>query len=288
MICLSQSPLGEIFDKVVITMIVADTDKEPLVKCDLVNSVARITMMRPKMHNAFNGQMLVELTGVFNEIADMGTTDVRVVVITGKGESFCAGADLEWMRGDNNKLKYSEAEISSKLIANCMRALYNLPQPSIARINGGAFGGGLGLIAASDIAIAINTAKFSGREVRHGLAPGCIAPYVMMRVGRTGFKRLFLTGEEISADEAMGYKLVDIVVSPDELDSAIDEVIGQLKLGGPEALMVCKKIIRDMPYLGLEGAIAYGSETTACKMIGDEGQEGMEAFSEKRKPNWIK
>lgn len=261
--------------------------KLKMIKYVIVNSVAWITMMRPKMHNAFNGRMLIELTGVFNKIADMGTTDVRVVVITGEGKSFCVGADLKWMRGDNNKLKYSEAEISSKLIANCMRALYNLPQPSIARINGGVFGGGLGLVAASDIAIAINTAKFSGREVRHGLVPGCIAPYMMMRVGRTGFKRLFLTGEEISADEAMRHKLVDMVVSPDELDNAVNELIEQFKLGGPEALKICKEIIRDMSHLDLEAAITYGNKVTTCKIISDEGQEGMRAFSERRKPNWV-
>ena len=261
--------------------------EDALIECDLVGSVAWVTMNRPDMHNAFNDQMLQDLIWLFEKLA---TTKykIRVVVLTGKGKSFCAGADLEWMRNEGELTKHTALERAT-LIADCMYALYTLPQPTIARVNGNAFGGGIGLVAASDIAIAVSTAKFKCSEVYLGLVPACIARYVMMRIGYPRCKELFLTGQKLSADEAVKYCLINEAVSPDELDDVVNLFIEQLKLGGSEALRTCKEVIG---FVANNPAAAeekqYITGTLAEAILSKEGQEGMKVFLEKRKPDWVK
>ena len=251
---------------------------------DITDGIARVTLNRPDVHNAFNGQMLADLIEAFGAISDMGT-DVRVVVLTGEGKSFCAGADLLWMKEMVN-YSYEENVKDSTLIADAMHGLYNLPQPTIARVNGSAIGGGMGLVTASDIAIAADTAKFSLSEVKLGLVPGCISPYVIMRAGPAACREFFLTGERLTAEKAHRHNLVNYVVSPEELDDTVDELIGRLKSSGPEALAVCKELIHNVHEMELDEAIPYTVEVIAKMRISAEGQEGMHAFLEKRKPKW--
>jgi methylglutaconyl-CoA hydratase len=251
---------------------------------DISDSVARVTMNRPDVHNAFNDQLLTDLIDVFTEIKAMGT-DVRVVVITGEGKSFCAGADLKWMRKMID-FSYEENIKDSNLIADCMYGLYTLPQPTIARVNGSAIGGGMGLVTASDIAIAADHAKFSLSEVKLGLVPACISPYVIMRAGPAACREFFLTGERLTAEKAHRHNLVNKVVPMDELDATVDEYIDRIKSSGPNALSVCKDLIHNVYMTDLKESIPYTVDVIARLRISDEGQEGMHSFFEKRKPRW--
>jgi methylglutaconyl-CoA hydratase len=236
------------------------------------------------VHNAFNDEMLSELIEVFGELHGLGTK-VRAVVITGEGKSFCAGADINWMRKMVD-YSYEENIEDSNLIADCMYALYNLPQPTISRVNGAAIGGGMGLVTAADIAIAVDTAQFSLSEVKIGVIPACISPYVIMRAGPAACREFFLTGERLTAEKALSYRLINQVAAAAELDNAVDERIKQLKSSGPEALAACKKLIRDVYMMSLEDAKPYTVKMIADLRASAEGQEGMRAFLEKRKPKW--
>ncbi len=251
---------------------------------NIADNVARVTMNRPDVHNAFNDQLLGDLIDAFASIREMGR-DVRVVVITGEGKSFCAGADLKWMRKMVD-FSYEENVSDSNLIAECMYGLYTLPQPTIARVNGSAIGGGMGLVTASDIAIAVEGAKFSLSEVKLGLVPACISPYVIMRAGPAACREFFLTGERLTAEKAHQHNLVNKVVAADELDATVDEYIERLKSSGPEALGVAKELIHNVYMADLKDTIPYTVDVIAKLRISDEGQEGMRAFFEKRKPNW--
>ena len=261
-----------------------DTGKYETLIFNISNSIARVTMNRSDVHNAFNGRMLSDLIEAFEVIRDMGT-EVRAVVLTGEGKSFCAGADLKWMKEMVN-YSYEENIEDSTLIADCMRGLYTLPQPTIARVNGSAIGGGMGLVTASDIAIAVNTAKFSLSEVKLGLVPACISPYVIMRAGPAACREFFLTGERLTAEKALKHGLVNYVVPPEELDTTVDSLIERLKSSGPEALAVCKELIHNVTEMELDEAIPYTVEVIAKLRTSEEGQEGMRAFLEKRKPKW--
>ena len=248
------------------------------------DDIARVTLNRPDVHNAFNDEMLSELIEVFGELDKLGTR-VRAVVITGEGKSFCAGADINWMRKMVD-YSYEENIADSNRIADCMSALYNLPQPTISRVNGAAIGGGMGLVTAADIAIAADSAQFSLSEVKIGLIPACISPYVIMRAGPAACREFFLTGERLTAEKALSYRLINQVVPYNELDSAVEERLKQLKSSGPEALAACKKLIRGVYMMPLADAKPYTVKMIAELRTSAEGQEGMKAFLEKRKPKW--
>jgi len=250
----------------------------------ITDDIARVTLNRPDVHNAFNDEMLSELIEVFGKLHRLGTT-IRAVVISGEGKSFCAGADINWMRKMVD-YSYEENIEDSNLIADCMYALYNLPQPTISRVNGAAIGGGMGLVTAADIAIAADSAQFSLSEVKIGLIPACISPYVIMRAGPAACREFFLTGERLTAEKALNYRLINRVVPRRELDNAVDDLIKQLKSSGPEALAACKKLIRDVYTMSLEDAKPYAVKMIAELRTSAEGQEGMKAFLQKRKPDW--
>lgn len=246
--------------------------------------VARIELNRPDIHNAFNDVMLKELIEVFQELHTR-KGEIRVVILTGNGKSFCAGADLNWMRKMID-YSYEENLEDSNQVSDCMHLLYTLPMPSIARINGAAIGGGMGLVSACDIAIAQENAVFSLSEVKLGLVPACISPYVIKRAGEAKCREFFLSGERIKAPKALASGLVNQVVPMDELDSAVQTWIDQFLKNGPEALAVCKKLLELVPGMPLEEAKAFTADDIAKLRISPEGQEGMNAFLEKRKPNW--
>jgi len=245
--------------------------------------VARVTFNRPEVHNAFNDQMIEELTHVFKDIQKRES--VRVVVLTGEGESFSAGADINWMRKVKD-YSFEENLKNSLKLADLFYFVYSLPKPTIARVNGIAIGGGTGLVAVCDIAIASSVAKFSFSEVKLGLVPACISPYVIRKCGEGRTREFFLTGERLSAEKALSAGLVNQVVPPEELDEAVEDLVSQLLSSGPQAIGVCKELLGNVPSLSFEEAKEYTARVLSGLRISDEGQEGTKAFLEKRKPKW--
>ncbi len=254
------------------------------IKYSIQNKVAWVTLNRPEIHNAFNETMISELLELYNKIGNM--LDVRVVVITGEGKSFCAGADLNWMGG---VIEYSyEQNLNESLqLAELFYTMYSLPQPTIAMVNGAAIGGGAGMVAVNDFVIASDQAKFSFSEVKLGLVPACISPYVIRRVGENRSRELFLSGERIDAHKAFNFGFVNQVVAHNELEKTVNQQIDQLLSSGPNALAICKDLLEKVPQMSLEQAKKYTAESIANLRVSDEGQEGMKAFFEKRKPKWI-
>jgi methylglutaconyl-CoA hydratase len=249
----------------------------------LKDRIATITLNRPEVHNAFNEVMIAELTEIFKEISE--DEQVRVVVLTGEGKSFSAGADLNWMKKMIN-FSYEQNLDDSLKLAELFYLMYSLPKPVIARVNGAAIGGGTGLVAVCDIAIASEKAKLSLSEVKLGLVPACISPYVIRKVGEGRCREFFLTGERLTAKRAAELGLVNQAVPPEELDQAVQEKAAQLVSSGPEALAMCKELLKNVPGMEFERAKTYTADMIASMRISDEGQEGMNAFLEKRKPNW--
>jgi len=223
---------------------------------EIDDGVARIVLNRPDVHNAFNDIMIREMTDVFNGLEKY--SEVRVAVLTGKGKSFCAGADLNWMRRVKD-YSYEDNLHESLELSNMLYSIYSSPKPTVARVNGAAIGGGTGLVAVCDIAIAASTAKFSFSEVKIGLIPACISPYVVKKCGEGRCREFFLTGERMTADLS----------------------------SGPEAIARCKELLRNVPLMTYDEVKKYTAEVIARIRISEEGQEGMAAFLEKRKPKWF-
>ncbi len=253
------------------------------IKYRIKDPVARITLNRPEVHNAFNETMIAELLDLYRQIKDM--KEVRVVVLSGEGKSFCAGADLKWMSG---VIGYSyEQNLNESLqLAELFYTIYSLPKPTIAMVNGAAIGGGAGLVAVHDIVIASDQAKFSFSEVRLGLVPACISPYVIRRVGENRSRELFLTGERMDAMKALSIGFVNRMVPQEELETTVKQYVDQLISGGPQALALCKELLEKVPQMSLEEAKRYTAEAIAKMRVSDEGQEGMKAFFAKRRPGW--
>lgn len=243
----------------------------------------RLFLNRPEVHNAFNDVLIKEMTGVLEDIAEDG--GVRVLVIGARGRSFCAGADLNWMRRMKD-YSFKQNCRDAGALANLMYRLFTMPQPTIARVQGATIGGGTGLSSAADIAIASTRARFSLSEVKLGLVPAVISPYVIRRLGPGRAGEYFLTGERLTAEKAQQAGLVNEVVEESLLDEAVDRRIEQLVTSGPEALRVSKELIRNVPGMPFEEIKKYTAEVIAQLRISDEGQEGMNAFFEKRKPSW--
>jgi methylglutaconyl-CoA hydratase len=252
---------------------------------DVADSVARVTLHRPNVRNAFNEVMIRELRQVFAQLKD--DPAVRAVVLTGEGTAFCAGADLHWMR---QVLTFSfEQNLQDSLeLAHLFREIYELPKPVVGRINGAAIGGGSGLVAVCDIAIASDQAVFSFSEVKIGLVPACISPYVLKRVGERYTREYFMTGERLDAARALHCGLVNRVASAFELDAAVDSLLRSLCSSGPQALATCKRMLREVSDMTLDQAGPATAEAIARMRMSDEGQEGMSAFLERRKPIWLR
>lgn len=245
--------------------------------------IVRITLNRPEIRNAFNDIMITELLEIFGDIAER--EDVRVVVMTGSGSSYCAGADLHWMKRVK-EYSYEENFEDTLRLAELMYSMYSSPKPTIARVNGPAIGGGTGFVAVCDLAIAADSAVFSFSEVKIGVVPACISPYVVRRVGERACREFFLTGERLTAQRAFESGLVNQVVPLEELDTAVEERVKHLLSSGPYALNVCKQLLQKVPLLNFEEAKTYTADVLAKLREGEEAQEGMAAFFEKRKPRW--
>jgi methylglutaconyl-CoA hydratase len=247
--------------------------------------VGRITFARPEVHNAFNAEMIGELTQAF----DLVKTDpsVRVVVMTGKGKSFCAGADINWMR-EIVHFSYEQNLSESLQLAEALHKLYSLPKPTVAMVNGTAIGGGNGFLSACDIAVASDEAHFGLSEVKIGLVPAAISPFVIRKIGESKAREYFLTGKRINAQKAYEIGLINQVVPLYYLRDTVDELVGLLLTSGPEALANCKELIFQVPQMSLEEVKEFTARMIANLRISEEGQEGMASFLEKRKPKWIK
>jgi methylglutaconyl-CoA hydratase len=246
--------------------------------------VATLTLNRPEVHNAFDDQLIVGLTARLRELEH--TADVRVVVLAANGKSFSAGADLNWMR---RMARYSEGENlrDAVALADLMHTLSVLAKPTVARVQGPAYGGGVGLVAACDIAVASLSASFSLSEVRLGLIPAVISPHVIAAIGERHARRYFLTAERFDAQEALRIGLVHAAVDPAGLDEAIRSIVGQLLKGGPHALAAAKNLIAAVTNRPIDRKLVEDTaERIARIRIGTEGQEGIAAFLEKRLPAW--
>ncbi len=250
---------------------------------EIKDAVARVTFNRPDVHNAFNDTMIKELNAVFESIAKI--PDIRVVVLTGEGKSFCAGADLNWMRRVKD-YSYEDNLRESLELAEMLSNIYSSPKPTIARVNGAAIGGGTGLVAVCDIAIGATKAKFSFSEVKLGLIPACISPYVLKKCGEGNCREFFLTGERLTAEKAYNAGLLNAVVPLEELDAAVNVLVKQLISSGPEAITKCKELLRKVAAMPFDEAKKYTAEVIAQLRISEEGQEGMAAFLDKRRPKW--
>ncbi|HZT52173.1 MAG TPA: enoyl-CoA hydratase/isomerase family protein [Stellaceae bacterium] len=246
--------------------------------------VATLTLNRPERRNAFDDAVIRELTEAFRALG--ADPAVRAVVLTGAGAAFSAGGDLNWMR---RMAGYGEAEnvADAMALATMLRSLNELPKPTVARVNGAAFAGGVGLVCCCDIAVAAEAAVFSISEVRLGLVPATIGPYVLAAIGTRAARRLNLTGETFSAAEALRIGLVHEVVPSAALDQAVERVVAALLAGSPAAQARAKRLIAalaDQPVT--EALMLLTARTIAEARASDEGREGVASFLERRKPSW--
>jgi methylglutaconyl-CoA hydratase len=248
--------------------------------------VATVTLARQELHNAFNDAMIADLRETFTSLGNNPT--VRVIVLAAEGKSFCAGADLNWMKSMLN-YTYEENVKDAQALAKMLKTIDECPKPVIGRIHGACFGGGVGLVSVCDMAVAVETASFCLSEVKLGLLPAVISPFVLSRISGTHARRYFLTAERFPAIEAHRIGLVSNVVSDVEaLDKSISDLIQALFQNGPEAVSLCKKLIREVnAATSVEDALTLATHRIAERRISDEGQEGMRSFLEKRPSSWL-
>ena len=247
--------------------------------------VATVTLNRPEVRNAFNDEVIAELTAVFLALA--GREDVRAVVLAANGPAFCAGADLNWMK---RMAGYTREEnlADARGLARMLEVIYACPKPTVARVQGDVYAGGMGLVAACDLAVAVDTAQFCLSEVRLGLVPATIGPYVVRAMGLRAAQRYALTAERFSATEAHRIGLVHEVVAPDALDAQVDAWLQALVAHGPEALRVCKALLQEVAGQAIDPAlIARTVDCIADVRASAEGKEGVQSFLDKRKPRWV-
>ena len=235
--------------------------------------VLRVTLARPEVRNAFDAALIGELAEAF---VDVGRA--RVVVLAGDGPSFSAGADVEWMRSSID-LDYDANVADAMALRRMLEAIDRCPAPVVARVQGHALGGGCGLVACSDIAIAATDAVFAFSEVRLGIVPAVISPFALAKIGPSAARRFFLTGERFDADTALRIGLVHEVT--DALDASLERAVSELLAAGPKAARAAKRLVLDAPLDGPETA-----RRTAERRTSDEGQEGLRAFLERRRPAW--
>jgi len=246
--------------------------------------VARVWMNRPDLRNAFDGLMITELRRVLFDLRSVDA--VRVVVLGGRGASFCAGADLQWMKAMASFTREENLR-EAQALADLFFTVYESPKPIVARVHGAALGGGAGLVAASDIPVAALGTQFGFTEVRLGILPAVISPYVIGKIGEAAARELFLTGERFEAVRAVEIGLIRAAVPEDDLDAAVEGRVKELLQAGPRAIAEAKALIREVAWRRVEDVQRYTVERIAEIRTTAEGQEGMRAFLEKRKPYWV-
>lgn len=261
------------------------TTKYTTLEIEITDQTGTVWLNRPEIRNAFNEVMIGELIRAFKELGERN--DIRVILLQGRGKSFCAGADLNWMRNVAT-YGYEENYRESLQLAECFYTIYHCPKPTIAVVHGAAMGGANGLLSACDMAFCDDEAMFSLSEVKIGIIPAAISPYVIKRVGEYGARELMLSGRRINGKEAEHYRLVNKSLPADKLDAHVREQISYLLTSGPNAIAHCKKLIDTVcNKINMEEAKSYTAKVIAEIRASEEGQEGMAAFLEKRKPGWV-
>lgn len=245
--------------------------------------VATVAMNRADVHNALNAQLIGDLKAVFTELSE--DEKLSAIVLTGAGKSFSAGADLAMMQAAASYTQ-EQNRLDAHQLAEVFDLIDRCPVPVVARVNGAAMGGGLGLLAICDIVIAADTARLSFSEVKLGIAPAVISPYVVRKIGTSWARRLFVTGERFTPILAREIGLVHTVAPLADLDAAVASMIQELLTSAPQAVRACKLLARTIGNMDEEDARAYTTETIAALRVSEEGQEGLRAFLEKRKPRW--
>ena len=249
------------------------------------SGVARITLNRPELRNAFDSGFIAELSQAVEQVA----TDpaVRVVVLGANGEAFCAGADLNWMRSVADYTHAQNVQDAGGL-ARMLNALYNCPKPTISRVQGDTYAGGMGLVSACDVVVSVDTAHFCLSEVKLGLIPATISPYVIRAMGPRAAHRYALTAERFNAHEAHRIGLVHEVVSAQALDDQVAQWVKAFLSASPQALSSCKRLLHDVAHAPIsESLIQMTAEAIAQSRASDDGKDGVQAFLNKRKPHWL-
>jgi len=248
-------------------------------------SVLELTLNRPEVHNAFNDELISEVISLFEDLGSR--SEIRAIVLKAVGRNFCAGADLNWM---SKMVAYSREENArdSSMLAKMYSVMNDSRIPIVGRIQGAAIGGGVGLVSVCDIAICEQRSKFGLSEVKLGILPAVISPYVIAKIGYSHARALFFTGERFDADRALRIGLVHKVAgSEEELDTLVEESVAELKSSGPEAVRACKRLVSHVATHSIDDSVPYTIEAIAERRISNEGQGGMTAFLEKTKAPWL-
>ncbi len=258
---------------------------EATIRVSASGQTAQIILSRSDVHNAFNDEMIAELTAA---ISDLGGRDgVRAVVVSGAGKSFCAGADVNWMK---RMVGYSLEEnvADAKTLANMLRAIRDCPLPVIASVHGNCLGGGVGLVAAADMAVALESAVFGLTEARLGIIPAVISPFLLRKIGPGHARRYFLTAERYGAAEAHRIGLVShVAATPADAETWIGQVVGEIALNGPQAVAAAKALIDKVLGCPSSDVADLTSRLIAERRVSPEGQEGLNSFLQKRRPDWV-
>ena len=247
--------------------------------------LATVWLNRPEVRNAFDDAAIAEITDVFSALGR--ETAVRAIVLAARGPVFCAGADLNWMK---RMAGYSHAENldDANRLAAMLRAIYECPRPVVARVQGDCYAGGMGLVAACDIAVAADTVRFCLSEVRIGLIPATISPYVIKAMGEQAARRYFLTAERFSAQEALRLSLVHEAVAPDALDAGVERLVDALLAASPDAVSEAQRLVREMGGRPVDDAVVADTVARIADIRASaQGREGVQSFLEKRKPSWL-
>lgn len=246
--------------------------------------IAQITLNRPEVHNAMDAELISEIQQALAEIEI--STEIRVVILTGADQTFCAGGDLNWMKSNINKTRAQRVEETGEL-ANMLAALNNLSKPLIGRVQGSAYGGGVGMMSVCDIAIGVTGSTFGLTEVKLGLTPATISSYVVKRIGATNARRNFFNARIFKAEEAQQMGLLTVVVGPENLDEAVEQEIKMILKCAPGAIASTKKLISYVDTHNAADNRTYTAANLADAWETEEGQEGIDAFLNKRKASWF-
>ncbi|UOD32062.1 enoyl-CoA hydratase/isomerase family protein [Massilia violaceinigra] len=251
----------------------------------IADKVATVTLNRPEVRNAFNEITIAELSLAFDELGR--SDDIRAIVLDANGPAFCAGADLNWMKKMAGYSHTENSEDASKL-AEMLRAIYLCPIPVVAKIQGDCYAGGMGLVAACDIAVTVNSASFCLSEVKLGLIPATISPYVIRAMGENAARRYFLTAEKFSAQEAHRIGFVHDIVPAEALDAHVAAIVNAIVTSSPNAVREAKVLVREITGKAVDAAMVVDTAERIAKVrASDEGREGVASFLEKRKPSWL-
>lgn len=255
----------------------------PALRCRAEGPIAHVRLDRPDVRNALNDELIEELRSTFERLT--ADSNVRAIVLSGEGKSFCGGADIEMMRSSLD-LTHEQNVAGARALSVMYRTIDACPKPVIGKIHGAALGGGAGLAAVCDVAVAASDAVFGFTEVKLGIIPAVISPFVLAKIGASHARALFLTGERFEAKRALAIGLVHEMVVGDTLDVAIERIVNEILSAGPSAIAAAKNIIARVRGAAYDQTLESTAEATAAQRVSAEGQEGLRAFIERRKPDW--